>query len=336
LFPSEPGFTDLYVGGAGGYHSYRIPALLATRKGTLLAFCEARKNSARDSGDIDLVVRRSRDDGRTWSAMALVHEEGGDAPITIGNPAPVQDRNTGVIHLVFTRNNQRVFEMRSNDEGATWSDPTELTGILRGFDFGWTRVGTGPGHAIQLRGGRLLVPLWLNDRIRGNYRSAVIYSDDGGATWKTGGIVPAVVATNANECMLYGRRDGAVGISLRSSLHQRHTSLSRDGGLTWSEPAPVANVPDPVCQASVLALPSGRVVFANPADDKRRVNLTVRLSQDDGAIWSIARMLHAGPSGYSDLAPTKNGAILCLFESGEQRYAEKITFARIPPGWLRP
>src|SRR5437763_13318457 len=106
LFAADPAVTDLYVGGAGGYHSYRIPALVATNKGTLLAFCEARKNSGRDDGDIDLVVRRSRDGGKTWSAMTLVHEEGGDAPITIGNPSPVEDRRTGEIHLIFSRNNQ--------------------------------------------------------------------------------------------------------------------------------------------------------------------------------------------------------------------------------------
>jgi sialidase-1 len=157
---------DLYVGGEAGYHSYRIPALVVTKKGTLLAFCEARKNSSRDDGDIDLVVRRSADGGGTWSALALVYEEGGDAPITIGNPSPVQDRRTGVIHLLFTRNNQPVFSKHSRDEGATWSDPVELTGVLRGFDFAWARVGAGPGHAIQLRSGRLIVPVWLNDRIK--------------------------------------------------------------------------------------------------------------------------------------------------------------------------
>jgi sialidase-1 len=333
---ADPVLTDLYVGGEGGYHSYRIPALLATKKGTLLAFCEARKNSARDDGDIDLVLRRSSDGGNTWSAMTVVHEEGGDAPITIGNPSPVQDRKTGVIHLVFARNNQRVFQMQSRDEGATWSGPVELTDALRPFDFAWTRVGIGPGHAIQLRGGRLLVPVWLNDRIKGNYRSAAMYSDDAGATWKAGGIVPPAVATNANECMLYERRDGAVVVSLRSAVHQRHTAISRDGGLTWSEPKPVDGVVDPVCQASILALPKGRVFFANPASEKRRIDMTLRLSKDDGATWPVARRLYEGPSGYSDLAAAKDGTIFCMFESGAKAYNDRIRFAKIPPGWLRP
>jgi sialidase-1 len=212
----------------------------------------------------------------------------------------------------------------------------ELTGVLRGFDFAWARVGAGPGHAIQLRSGRLLVPVWLNDRIKGNYRSAVVYSDDGGANWKTGGIVPPIAATDANECMLFERRDGAVVVSLRSSVHQRHTAVSRNAGLTWSEPAPVDGVPDAVCQASILALAKGRVMFANSASDRRRVNLTLRLSQDDGATWPVSRVLYEGPSGYSDLAAGKDGAVYCLFEYGTNGSAGKIGFAKIPRGWFRP
>jgi sialidase-1 len=329
-----PVTTDLYTGGTGGYRSYRIPALLATRKGALLAFCEARKNSASDSGDIDLVVRRSLDAGKTWTPMQVVHEEGGDAPITIGNPSPVEDRKTGAIHLLFARNNARVFATSSRDGGATWSQAVEITESLRTFPFPWARVGIGPGHAIQLRSGRLLVPVWLNDRIRGNYRSAALYSDDGGKSWHAGGTVPAVTATNANECMLYERRDGAVVVSLRSSVHLRHTSVSRDGGVTWSDPAAVAGVPDPVCQASVLALRKGRVLFANPASATRRMNLTLRLSRDDGVTWPVERLLYEGPAGYSDLAAAKDGTLFCLFENGEKSAAERIRLAKIPAGWL--
>ena len=332
---SDLATTDLYVTGVGGYHSYRIPALLATKKDTLLAFCEGRKTSSGDSGDIDLVLRRSKDGGKTWSAMKVVYEEGGNAPITIGNPSPVEDRKTGVIHLLFTRNNQRVFVTQSHDEGATWSTPVEITSALSGFAFGWARIGAGPGHAIQLRSGRLLVPVWLNDRIRGNYRSAAVYSDDHGTTWKPGGIVPPAAATNANECMMYQRRDGTVVVNMRSSIHLRHTAMSRDGGMTWSDPVPVESMPDPVCQGSVVQLANGRVVFANPASDKRRVNLTLRLSEDDGATWPLAKAMHAGPAGYSDLAAGKRGTLFILYEGGEKTAADRIRFARIPESWLR-
>src|SRR5262249_46138769 len=112
--------TDVFTSGAGGYHTYRIPSLLGTRDGTLLALCEGRKAGASDDGDIDLVLRRSTDGGRTWGDLELVHEEGGTRPVTIGNPCPVVDRSTGTIWLAFCRNNSDVFVTASSDDGRTW------------------------------------------------------------------------------------------------------------------------------------------------------------------------------------------------------------------------
>lgn len=327
---------DVFVAGEGGYHTYRIPALLVTQKGTVLAFCEGRKSSGRDDGDIDLLLRRSGDGGRTWGPVQVVHEEGGTAPITIGNPAPVEDRKSGVIHLLFTRNNQRVFTVQSRDDGKSWSDPIELTDTFKSFEFPWKRFGAGPGHAIQLRSGRLLVPVWLNDEIRKNYRAAAVYSDDNGKTWKAGGIVPPSIE-GANECMLFERADGTVAVNFRSRERRRSVSVSKDGGETWSEPRKVEALADPVCQGSVLAVikkgkPQGQVVFANPANEKARARMTLRLSKDGGETWPVEKVLHEGPAAYSDLAVDRKGNILCLYERGEQRPYERIWLERVGPG----
>jgi sialidase-1 len=323
---------ELFTAGSGGYHTYRIPALLATQKGVLLAFCEARKKAAGDAGDIDLVLRRSTDGGRTWSPQSIVHEEGGDAPITIGNPAPVEERKSGVVHLLFTRNNQRLFVVASRDQGATWSVPVEISDALRAIGFPWTRIGAGPGHAIQLRGGRLLVPVWLNDKIRQNYRSAAVYSDDAGKTWHAGGIVPPV-QPNFNECQFYERSDGSVAVNLRSAVRHRYVAVSRDRGASWEQPTPVEALPDSVCQASIVSMGKGRTVFANPAGEVRRTNLTLRESSDDGKTWSRSKTLHAGPAGYSDLAPGRRGEVLCLFEGGAKSSHDHISFATIARDW---
>ena len=322
---------DLFAAGTGGYHTFRIPALAVTAKGTVLAFAEGRKDSPRDHGNIDLVVKRSTDHGKTWSPMSLVHEEGGDAPITIGNPCPIAARD-GTVHLLFTRNNQRLFYTRSTDDGRTFLPPVEITEILRGFDFPWTRLGAGPGHGIQLKKGRLLAPLWLNEKIHYNYRSGAVYSDDNGRSWKAGGLVPPA-AGDANECMLYQRKDGAVVVNMRSKARHRTVAVSRDGGLGWSAPQAVEALPDPVCQGSVLGGRKG-VFFANPASADKRVNLTVRLSRDGGATWPAAKTLHAGPSAYSDLAEARDGTILCLFESGERSPYERLRLARFSVDWL--
>ena len=119
--------TVVYRAGEDGYHTYRIPALVATSKGTLLAFCEGRKTSKQDHGDVDLVLKRSSDGGNTWTKQQLVHEDGGDEKITIGNPCPVVDATTGTIWLPLTRNNDAVLMLSSTDDGVTWSKPRDIT-----------------------------------------------------------------------------------------------------------------------------------------------------------------------------------------------------------------
>ena len=150
----------LWRSGTDGYHTYRIPSLLVTPQQTVLAFCEGRKTSASDHGDLDLLMKRSQDGGRSWSPQSIVYEEGGDAPVTIGNPCPVLDRKTGKIQLLFCRDNRQVLQTTSADEGQTWSRPRDLSATVVQADWQW--VATGPGVGIQLRkgryAGRLVVP----------------------------------------------------------------------------------------------------------------------------------------------------------------------------------
>jgi sialidase-1 len=123
----QPTASDLFEGGKEGYFAYRIPSLLTTAKGTVLAFCEGRKSSLADLGDNDMLLKRSVDGGRTWGPLQLVYEEGGDKIISIGNPTPVQDRQTGRIWLVFARNSLDILAVHSDDEGETWSEPINFT-----------------------------------------------------------------------------------------------------------------------------------------------------------------------------------------------------------------
>jgi sialidase-1 len=329
--------VDIFKAGEGGYRSYRIPALIATKKGTLLAFCEGRRNSAADSGDIDLLLRRSFDGGRTWGPVQVVADMGED---TIGNPTPVLERKTGTVFLLLTRNPGQVTEQQSgdrqrtvwithtSDDGATWSAPVEITSQVK--QPGWTWYATGPGNGIQLRSGRLVIPCDHDIGPRERY-SHVIYSDDRGATWKIGGIAEA----KTNESAVAELSNGELVLNMRSyhGQHRRAVQRSKDGGLTWSPLELDQALIEPVCQASMISARKA-LVFSNPAATTR-TKMTVRLSEDGGHTWKASRVVWEGPSAYSSLATLRNGGIGLLYELGDAKPYERIAFTSFDIQWLR-
>lgn len=330
--------SDVFVAGADGYHTYRIPSLLISPKGTVLAFAEGRRKGRGDAGDIDVVLRRSTDGGKTWGPLQVVWD---DAANTCGNPCPVIDAKTGTIHLLLTHNlghdeeraivagkgegTRTVWLARSDDEGATWSAPTEITRQVKRE--GWTWFATGPGVGLQMRSGRLVVPCDAKDVGGKQGYAFVIGSDDGGATWAAG----EVVGPTWNECQAAELADGALMLNMRnhgSKNRRRGVALSRDGGRTWSEARPDEALVEPVCQAGLLrfAWEPGVLLFSNPADEKARVRMTVRMSADDGRTWPRALVLHEGPSAYSCLSRFPGGDAACLFEAGARSPYERIVF----------
>jgi len=335
--------VDLFVSGTNGYHTYRIPSLIATSKGTLLAFCEGRKTGRADDGDIDLLLRRSADAGKSWESRQVVYEEGGEKKVTIGNPCPVIDQETGAIWLPFCRNNSAVLITSSTDEGQTWSPPRDITPEVKLP--GWTWYATGPGVGIQIqRGrhkGRLVIPCDHREPIDDKQatHSHVFFSDDHGESWKLGG----TVALHTNECQVVELADGQLLINMRNywgndGRHpdrqgMRANARSRDGGETWSALGFDKALIEPVCQASLLAVPErghpdrARLIFSNPASREARRNLTVRESFDEGKTWPVSREIYAGSAAYSCLAPLPDGRIAVLYEREDYR---KVTLAVVP------
>jgi sialidase-1 len=329
--------TDLFISGQDGYKAYRIPALVVSNRGTILAICEARKNSFSDKGDIDLVIKRSFDNGETWTGMQLIRDDGDN---TVGNPCPVVDRQTGTIWLPFCRNNERVFVTKSTNDGATWSPPAEITEAVSQRE--WTWYATGPGHGIQLSSGRLLVPCdhKIKNATKENpqwYFSHVIYSDDHGKTWKLGGTLEG----KTNECQAIETEDGSIYLNIRSyeDKDRRACAWSSDGGLTWSKVTLEQSLIAPKCQASIVRFTDrkhrgkNRVLFSVPAGTERE-NLTIRLSYDECRTWPVSRTLYPGKSAYSELAIAPDMTICCFYERGDKNMYEKITFARFTLEWL--
>ncbi len=343
------GQIDVFTSGAGGFHTYRIPALVVTPKGTLLAFSEGRRKGPGDAGDIDLVLRRSSDAGWTWGPVQVVWD---DADNTCGNPCPVVDADTGTIWLPMTWNagavhegrirpgfgpdSRRVFVTSSSDDGRSWAAPREITAEVKKADWSW--YATGPGAGIQIRHGshrgRLVIPCDHKDP---KYYSHVIYSDDHGKTWALGGTTPR---DQVNECEVVELADGALMLNMRNydkAKKARQVAVSRDGGATWEDQRFDAALVEPICQASIRrhswpgAEGPGAILFSNPASAQGRVRMTVRLSRDDGTTWPVSRLIHDGSSAYSCLAVLPDGSVGLLYE--REGY-KAIAFARFTLAWL--
>jgi sialidase-1 len=356
---------ELFPSGMNGVHLYRIPGVVITAKGTLIAYCEARRNSKADWGEIEVHLRRSLDGGRTWSPATQIAHKGnriegnprkgsdGSAEQTVNNPVAIVDRQTGSIEFLYCINYARCFSMRSLDDGLSWSEPVEITEAFKPFrkHYDWKVIATGPGHGIQLKSGRLVVPIWMAYGNTGDHApsaAATIYSDDHGKTWLAGDLaVPNEGAFgNPNETIAAELSDGRVMLVTRnvSKPNRKLVTIGPDGASGWSKPEFHTDLYDPICMSSVLALrePSGSLIFTHPyrveldsngkeVEGKRgkRENLTIRLSHDNGKTWSVDRVLDPGKAAYSDLVELSDGRIGCLYEGDRT-----IWFTSFSKDWI--
>lgn len=327
--------TDLFASDEAGYKRHRIPALVVSTRGTVLAFCEARRHNGRDDDEIDIVLRRSFDHGRTWGPRQTVVADGDR---TCGNPCPLVDAHTGTILLPFCKENQQVFVTRSDDDGEMWTEPVEITHDVK--DPAWTYLGTGPGHGIQLQSGRLLIPTWSDESpgpatwrpaVWGKVQSSVaFYSDDHGATWQRG---KKMTTDASDECEAVELTDGSVYMTMRSRQDRKCRAFARscDGGKTWSDVEYDNSLPEPSCQGSIVRFDAERVLLAHPSETDSRARLMVRMSRDGCRTWPDASVLAPGSAAYSDLAVSGNGHILCLYETDEY---DRVTLARFDIAWI--
>lgn len=371
---AEPFRTDVFTTGDQGYAMFRIPGLTVTPKGALLAYAEGRKSSSSDWADIDIVVRRSEDGGATWSDLKAIGKLAATpaqnpaaarlgrpaSHITYNNPVAFADRKKGLVHFIYCVEYMRAFYLRSDDDGRTFSAPVEITSTFDQFqkDYAWKVIATGPGHGIQLRNGRLLVPVWLSTSETNPHKpsvAATIYSDDHGKTWKRGDIaVPSQgEVVDPSETVAVQLASGRVMLNARtiSPRHRRVVLTSKDGATKWSAPRFQQELVEPICFGSLVRHSGKKLLFVNPdnllkaglegapGQSRDRRNLTIRLSEDDGETWKTQRVIDPGWTAYADLNTSPDGAIYVLYERGEPDPARlriaSLTLVRFPLAWVR-
>lgn len=348
--------VPVFVSGNEGYKSFRIPAIIPAPNGDLLAFAEGRVNHAGDFGDVKIVLKRSSDKGKTWTAVQVV---AAFDTLQAGNPAPVVDMTDpaypkGRVFLFYNTGNNHEYDVRkghglrevwyiaSTDNGATWSNPVNITTQTHrpkqpqvnpayNFKEDWRSYANTPGHAMQFATGKYKGRIYVAaNHSEGDpkpdakdYIAHGFYTDDHGKTFH---ISQNVDLEGGNENMAAEISGGRLMLNLRNQqghVKARYTAISEDGGATWKDQKFDMSLPDPVCQGSILTVGAKKgkniLAFCNAADEKKRDNLTLRISYDDGKTWKKSMLIYSNPkqgdaAAYSDIVKLSNKEIGVLYE----------------------
>jgi sialidase-1 len=339
--------TTVWTEKENNMFAHFVYGLTVTDKGTILAFAEARIDKSADDGAHHIVMKRSIDQGQSFSAYNVLVESKEGQSWT--NPTVVQDRKTKEIFLFYALNDKnvstQVFYKSSTDDGLSWSSAKEVTSSFTENAYEWTFHLPGPGHGIQLKNGRLMVQVWHRRSIKfaaaeRKYGVNCLYSDDHGKTWKAGGDTPA---GELNESQIVEQKNGDVlligrTITGRSGSYQAKV-WSNDKGISWTQQLEYdAALTGKVCDIGLIgySLKSKVLLVTQPADAKKRKDLTVRLSKDEGKTWSVSKLLEEGGATYSDLAVLPDKSIVCLYgHGGTEHMPQKVSLARFNLDWLQ-
>lgn len=356
--------VPVFTSGTEGHKSYRIPAIINLPGSEILAFAEGRVNNAGDFGDINIVLKRSNDKGKTWSALQTIVDA---ATLQAGNPAPIVDVTDplypqGRIFLFYNTGNNHEGEVRkgkglrevwyktSTDGGITWGEAVNITTQVHrpkqlstnsayNFSEDWRSYANTPGHAMQFQNGKYKGRIFIAanhsagepQKQAMDYDAHGFYTDDHGKTFQLG---TNLNIPGSNESTAAELSNGKLMMNSRNQkgdIRARIVAISSDGGATWDTTYFDKNLPDPVCEASILTIGKKKgkniLAFCNAADEKRRDNLTLRISFNDGRSWKKSFVLDKDEnmkdnSAYSDIVKISGKEVGVLYE--KNNYAQII------------
>jgi len=358
--------TPVFVSGQEGHKVYRIPAVIGLPNGNLLAFAEGRVQNSADFGDINLVMKKSIDQGKTWSALQILVDID---KLQAGNPAPVVDLfdpayPNGVVYLFYNTGNnheneirkghgiREVWFIRSFDMGITWTNPVNITSQVHrpfhlsyNFKEDWRSYANTPGHGFQFTEGKFKGRIFIaanhsqgepQNEFR-DYYAHGYYTDDHGKTFHISENIPLKGSNEAIGAALSGDR---MLLNIRNQagdIRNRIIAYSSDGGEKWDTVFFNNDLIDPVCQGSIISIGEKRgktvLAFSNPADALKRDNLMVKISYDEGITWPKSMLVDKSSPGYkgdwsaySDLVLLNKNTIGILYE--RNNYSE-IIFKRV-------
>lgn len=342
-------------GGQERVHTYRIPGLVTTNEGTLIAAYDIRYDNASDlQGDIDVGINRSTDGGQTWEEMQVIMDMGewGGLPEEqngIGDPSILVDDETGTIWVaaLWTHGmpGERAWTasgpglepeetgqfmlVKSEDDGQTWSDPINITKQIKDPD--WQLLLQGPGKGITMDDGTLVFPAQFKDE-EGMPYATIIYSQDQGESWSIG----SGAKSNTTEAQVVQLSDGSLMLNMRDNRGgARSVYTTDDLGVSWQKhPTSRSALIEPVSMASLIAFPcpeneSGRrcLLFSNPNSTESRRKMTIKMSTDDGMSWPEQQQLLLNENqgyGYSCLTPVDKRTVGILYEGAGDLYFQKV------------
>lgn len=354
--------TLLFRMGDDGARFYRIPVLVTAADGSIIAIADRRWDKINDlPSRIDVVMKRSEDNGKTWSEAVPIAGE--STTSGYGDPAVVLNQKNGELICIFASDNglwqsapgnyMRINICKSKDNGKTWSSPKDITSQIYGTECmneerkKWFGAFAASGRALQLRNGRLMfvVAARLTEEWGGPLCNYACYSDDGGDTWN---VSENAADTDGDEAKVIELENGEILMSIRNRQKgYRKFSVSNDQGVTWGPSYLQNDIKDPACNGDIIRYSlkdkddsKNRILHSIPYDESIRQNVSVLLSYDEGKTWPVRKTITSGLSAYSSMTVLPDKSVGMIVEEGKWDNALpgedgfNLWFVRFPLDWL--